>query len=470
MLKLFDTSLSRPSSVSGVINRREMIQVGGLSMLGLGLADLAARPVTAEQQKKHGPSFGRAKNCIILYLSGGNPQHDMFDPKPDAAVEIRGEFDTIATSTPGIRFGEHCEHTAKHMHQMALIRSMHHNHNDHARGSYWMFTGYEYAGSVPDANSMSRKDMPHMGSCLARLAPGNGPMFPFVIVPHRMDVAGGRRVGQFAGILGGKYDPMLTAGNPNDEDFRLKHLPLAPSVSSNVIRRRLRLVEQLNEQTDYLRENALAESLRDYQAKAIDVVGSEAVRKAVDLAGVDKETRSRYGRNLFGQSVLLGRRLLDAGTRLVQCNWQRTQGRNGFAWDTHWNNFKALKQDLIPPYDRAFHALMTDLEQTGKLDETLVVVASEFGRSPKVTLKNGGREHWPDVYTIAMAGAGVKGGQVYGASDRIGAYPAESPVGPADFVATIYHLLGIDPHTEIRDSQNRPFTLSKGNPIPLEYA
>jgi hypothetical protein len=351
-----------------------------------------------------------------------------------------------------------------------LIRSMHHTHNDHARGSYQMFTGYEYLGSVPDANSMSRKDMPHMGSCLARISPGNGPMFPFVIVPHRMDVAGGRRVGQFAGILGGKYDPMLTAGNPNDEDFRLKHLPLAPSVSSNVIRRRLRLVEQLNQQTDYLRENALAESLRDYQAKAIDVVGSEAVRSAVDLAGVDKETRERYGRNLFGQSVLLGRRLLDAGTRLVQCNWQRTQGRNGFAWDTHWNNFKALKQDLMPPYDQAFHALMTDLEQTGQLDETLVVVAAEFGRSPKVTLKNGGREHWPDVYTVAMAGAGIKGGQVYGASDKIGAYPAESPVGPADFVATMYHLLGIDPHTEIRDSQDRPFTLTKGDAIPLEYS
>ncbi|MEI6541692.1 MAG: DUF1501 domain-containing protein, partial [Planctomycetota bacterium] len=228
--------------------------------------------------------------------------------------------------------------------------------------------------------------------------------------------------------------------------------------------------EQLNGQTAFWQDNPLAQSLQVNQMKAMDVIGSEAVRQAVDLASVDKATRERYGRNLFGQSVLLGKRLLDAGTRLVQCNWERTQGRNGFAWDTHWNNFKALKEDLIPPFDLAFHALMTDLDQAGKLDETLVVVASEFGRSPKVTLKNGGREHWPDVYTICLAGAGIQGGQVYGASDKQGAYPAESPVEPSNFVATIYHLLGIDPATELHDQLNRPFTLAKAKPIPLQFS
>jgi hypothetical protein len=226
----------------------------------------------------------------------------------------------------------------------------------------------------------------------------------------------------------------------------------------------------LNKQTETLRENLLAESLGENQSKALEVIGSPAVREAVDLAGVDKDTRIRYGRNLFGQSVLLGKRLLDAGTRLVQCNWERVQGRNGFAWDTHWNNFKALKQDLVPPFEYAFHSLMTDLEQSGKLDETLVVVATEFGRSPKVTLKNGGREHWPDVYTIAMAGAGIEGGQVFGASDKIGAYPAESPVEPVNFIATIYHLLGIDPATELHDQQNRPFSIAKGKHIPLQFS
>lgn len=450
------------------IDRREMLKVGGLSVGGLALPQLLAAPAQAESEASRGTGFGRAKRLVMLYLSGGHPQHDMFDPKPDAPSDIRGEFGTIDTSVPGIRMGEHCPLTAKWMHKLAHVRSMFHDHNDHARGSYWMFTGTRYQGSVPDANFMSRQDMPHWGSCVSKLAPGNGPMFPFVIVPHRMDVAGGRRVGQFAGFLGAKFDPMLTGGDPNEDHFKLEHLPLHPNVELGTIRRRLGLVDQLNQQTDYLNKGVLAQSLTTAQAKAVDVISSEQVRKAVDLSSVDTATRERYGRTLFGQSTLLARRLLQAGTRIVQVNWQRTQGKNGFAWDTHWNNFSALKEDLIPPYDQAFHALMTDLEATGELDETLVIVASEFGRSPKVTLKNGGREHWPDVYTVSFAGAGIKGGQLYGASDKIGAYPAENPTTPADFVATVYHFLGLDPHREDHDLQGRPFPLSKGKPIPLE--
>lgn len=463
--------LSPYSSRFPHLSRREMLRVGGLGMGGLSLANVLQRSSlagTTEGEKKHGPGFGRAKNCIILYLSGANPQHDMFDPKPEQPPEIRGEFETIETSTPGIRFGEHNPLAAKLMDKLALIRSMHHEHNDHGRGSYWMFTGYKYPGSVPDVNSMNRQDMPHMGSCVAKLAPGGGPMFPFVIIPHRMDVAGGRRAGQFAGMLGAKYDPMLTDGNPNDDDFRLKHLPLAANVNPAIMQRRVGLLDQLNAQTEYLRSGALGQSLKQNQAKALEVVGSEDVRKAVDLASADVEERARYGRNLFGQSVMLGRRMLQAGCRLVQCNWQRTQGKNGFAWDTHWNNFTACKEELIPPFDQAFYALMTDLEKTGELEETLVIQAAEFGRSPKITLSNAGREHWPDVYTVVMAGAGIKGGQVYGSSDRQGAFPADNPCEPADFVATVYHFLGIDPHTETHDQQNRPIALTKGNPIPLE--
>jgi hypothetical protein len=280
-----------------------------------------------------------------------------------------------------------------------------------------------------------------------------------------MDVAGGRRAGQFAGFLGGKYDPLLTGGNPNDDDFKLDTLPVAANEDGAVIHRRMTLVDQLNGQTRYLNEGALAQTLHQSQVKALEVIGSESIRQAVDLSKVDRAERERYGRNLFGQSVLLGRRLLNAGARLVQCNWQRTQGQNGFAWDTHWNNFSALKEDLIPPFDRAFHALLTDLEETGELDETLVVVAHEFGRSPKITLKNAGREHWPDVYCVLFAGAGIQRGRVYGASDKIGGYPLENATTPADFLATIYHCLGIDPHAETHDHQGRPFYLTKGNPI-----
>ena len=450
----------------GLFDRREMLRLGGLGMLGLSLPMLMERTAAADSPAaKKSKSFGKAKNCIILYLSGGPAQLDTFDPKPDAPEDIRGEFGTIQTTLPGVRFSELLPNAAKWMDKSALVRTMWHEHNDHGRGSYWMFTGYPYLGSVSDVNSMARSDMPHMGACLAKLAPGKGPLPPWAIVPHRMDVAGGRRSGQFAGALGPKFDPLLTGGNPNDDNFKLDHLPLAANLPADVVKRRLSLVDQLNAQSSALNDLAVSQTIRDSQAKAVDVLSSDAVRKAVDLSAVSKDDRERYGRNLFGQSVMLGRRLLDTGCRLVQCNWQRTQGINGFAWDTHWNNFTAHKDDLVPPFDKAFGALMTDLTKEGKLDETLVVVAAEFGRSPKITRSNSGREHWPECYSVLFAGGGIKGGQVYGKSDKIAGRPAENPVTPADFVATIYHCLGIDPAGEIHDQANRPISLSKGAPI-----
>jgi hypothetical protein len=456
-----------PVSPAHGLNRREMLRVGSLALAGVTLPNLLQMRATAATPSTgvRPPSFGKAKNCIILYLSGGPAQLDTFDPKPDAPEDIRGEFKTIQTSLTGVRFSELLPSAAKWMHKSALVRTMCHDHNDHGRGSYWMFTGYQYPGSVPDVNSMSRADMPHMGSVLAKIAPGKGPMFPFALVPHRMDVAGGRRAGQFAGALGGKYDPLLTGGNPNDDNFKLDHIPLGPNLEAEVAKRRLTLIDQLNAQAQPLNNLAMSKQIHENQAKAIEVISAPAVRKAVDLSSVDKTERERYGRNLFGQSVFLGKRLLDAGTRLVQCNWQRTQGINGFAWDTHWNNFSAHKDDLVPPFDKAFAALMTDLDKTGKLDETLVVVAAEFGRSPKITRSNSGREHWPDCFTVLFAGGGIKGGQVYGQSDKIAAYPAMQPTTPADFVATIYHCLGIDPHQEVHDQADRPIMLSKGDVI-----
>ena len=447
---------------SSRLDRRELLRVGGLALGGLALPALAARSASSE---KRGKGFGKAKNCIILYLSGGPAQLDTFDPKPDAPDDIRGEFTTIQTKLPGVRFSELVPHTASWMHKAAVVRTMYHDHNDHGRGSYWMFTGQPYLGSVSDVNSMSRQDLPHMGACVAKLAPGTGPLPPWAIVPHRMDVAGGRRSGQFAGSLGPKYDPLLTGGNPNDDHFKLDHLPLVANEAPNVVKRRLGLVDQLNAETKALNDLAMSGTIKDGQAKAVEVLSSAAVRKAVDLSAVGGAERERYGRNLFGQSVLLGSRLLDAGVRLVQCNWQRAQGINGFAWDTHWNNFSAHRDDLVPPYDRAFHALMTDLEASGKLDETLVVVAAEFGRSPKITRSNGGREHWPDCYSVLFAGGGIKGGQVYGQSDKIAGRPASNPTTPAEFVATIYHCLGIDPHAEVTDVGGRPLILSKAAPI-----
>src|SRR6266545_1336774 len=300
-----------------LLDRRELLRVGGLALAGLSLPALLQGTAAASPQRGARRSFGRARSCIILYLSGGPSQLDTFDPKPDAPEDIRGEFGTIATSVAGIRFSELVPHTARWMHKIGLVRTMNHTHNDHGRGSYWMFTGYPYPGSVPDVNSMSRADMPHMGSIVAKLAPGQGPMFPFALVPHRMDVAGGRRAGQFAGSLGGRYDPLLTGGNPNDDAFRLDHLPLMPNDEVAALRRRLTLADQLGAQTQQLQELAITQNIRENQARALDVLSSDAVRRAVDLAAVPAAERERFGRNLFGQSVLLGRRLLDAGARLV---------------------------------------------------------------------------------------------------------------------------------------------------------
>lgn len=453
---------------AGLLDRREMLRVGGLTLPGMTLPFLFDRTAGAASPAKpaaaRGKSFGKAKNCIMLYLSGGPAHLDMWDPKPDAPDDIRGEFKTIPTSVTGVRFTELIPNLAKWMNRCSLVRTMQHDHNDHGRGSYWMFTGYMYPGGVAENNSMTRQDMPHMGAVLAKLAPGGG-MFPWALVPHRMDVAGGRRAGQFAGNLGPRYDPLLPGGNPNDDNFRLEHLPLSPNEPAPVFQRRMGLLDQLSAQAQDLQKLAISQSIRDNQAKALDVLASDKVRKAVDLSKVEKSERERYGRNLFGQSVLLGKRLIDAGARLVQCNWQRTQGKDGFAWDTHWNNFEAHRDYLVPPFDKAFHALMTDLERTGQIEETLVIVAAEFGRSPKITRSNSGREHWPSVYSVVFAGAGIQKGVVHGQSDKIGAYPATTPTTPADFTATCYHLLGIDHHSELHDQVNRPFQLSKGNPI-----
>jgi len=457
----------------GFLQRREMLRIGGLSMSGLTLPMLGAQPtpLLGADTKPGGKaaaspsSFGRAKNCIVLFLSGGAAQLDTFDPKPDAPAEVRGEFGTIQTALPGVRISEHLPRSARLLDRAALIRSMTHTSGGHADGGYIMFTGYKYDGTGAQANFMSREDHPHIGAALAKASPGPGPMVPFILVPRRLDAGSGRRAGQWGGRLGSKFDPLQTGGNPNDDQFKLNHLPLVANRPVAVFRRRQTLVEQINQQQSLLRDTVAARTLKQNQQKALTVMASDSVRRAVDLSVVDAEQRARYGRNLFGQSVLLGRRLLEAGTRLVQVTWLRTQGKKGYAWDSHRENFEALREDLIPPFDLALESLITDLEQTGQLDETLVVVAGEFGRTPRVTLKTAGREHWPHCFSVLLFGAGIRGGQVYGASDKSAGYPADKPVSPADLMATIYHCLGVDPHQEIHDQVDRPMALSLGNPV-----
>jgi hypothetical protein len=462
MLRLIGPGITAAES----LNRREMLRIGAIGMSGLTLPSLlAAETHNDVSPTSRLPSFGQAKNCIVLFLSGGPAHLDTFDPKPDAPDDVRGEFGSIDTALPGIRLSEHLPLTSKLLDRGAIIRSMTHPSNGHADGGYIMFTGYKYDGTGGQANFMNRDDHPHIGAALAKVSPGPGPMVPFSLVPRRLDAGSGRRAGQWGGRLGGKYDPLQTGGDPNSNDFKLDHLPLIANRPPQVLRRRKRLVDQINAQVNYLEQTAIARALAQNQSKALDVMASSAVRRAVDLSSEDPDVRLKYGRNLFGQSVLLGRRMLDAGARLVQATWLRKQGEKGYAWDSHRENFEAMREDLIPPFDQALNALITDLQQRGQLDETLVVVAGEFGRTPRVTLKTAGREHWSNCFSVMLFGGGIRGGQVYGRSDRIGGYPETDPVSPADLTATIYHCLGVDPRTEILDQNDRPMRLSEGQPV-----
>jgi len=449
------------------MHRREMLRMGGLGMTGLGLSGLMDLTSRADEQAgaSRPASFGKAKNCIVLFQSGGAAHLDTYDPKPDAPEDVRGDFGTIQTKLPGVLLSEHMPLTASLLDRAALVRSMTHESPGHADGGYIMYTGYKYDGTGAQANFMNREDHPHYGAALAKVSPGSGPMVPFVMVPRWLDAGSGRRAGQWGGRLGSKYDPLQTRGNPNDDDFKLDHLPLIANRETGILRRRKKLLDQVNGQVEYLNETGVARTLSASQQRALDVMDSEAIRRAVDLSSETDDVREAYGRNLFGQSVLLGRRLLEAGSRLVQCTWLRKQGKKGYAWDSHRENFEALREDLIPPFDQVLHALITDLEETGQLEETLVVVAGEFGRTPKVTLKTQGREHWSNCFSVMLFGGGIQGGQVYGASDPIGAYPADKPVAPQDLSATIYHCLGVDPHTEVLDQNDRPMRMSEGQVV-----
>ncbi len=414
---------------SSSLDRRELLRVGGVALGGLTLPMLPANTAIAAGAKPK--SFGQAKNCIILYLSGGPAQLDTFDPKPDAPDDIRGEFTTIQTTLPGMRFTELLPQRRE---VDAQVGARPHDVARAQRPRPRLVLDVHRL-PVPRQRARREHDEPpgHAAHGLVRgeARARQRPAAACAIVPHRMDVAGGRRAGQFAGSLGPKYDPLLTGGNPNDDDFKLDHLPLVANESPDAVKRRLSLVDQLNAETKPLND---AGRERHHQGLAgeggrRDLVG----RGAEGGRSVRRDPRrsaSGTAATCSASRCMLGRRLLDAGARLVQCNWQRTQGINGFAWDTHWNNFTAHKDDLVPPFDQAFHALMTDLDATGKLDETLVVVAAEFGRSPKITQSNAGREHWPECYSVLFAGGGIKGGQVYGASRQDRRPPRDRPGHP----------------------------------------
>lgn len=497
-------------------SRRECLEIGRLAAVGLTLPRLLyaesrqqspdrapAAGDAGETSPAEGPRSGkaaatdaerdersagrrpRARSCLLFFLEGGPAHQDLWDMKPDAPLEYRGEFRPIDTSADGIQVCEHLPQLARAMHHVALVRSVRHRINDHNAGAYYALTGRNPRQGNRLILGPSDDNFPAFGSVLAHLRPGGRPIPDFVHIPEILSNNDRDLPGQFAGFLGSALDPYVT-GDPSLEDWRAPDLDLRPEVSDARFRRRRRLRRRVLEGSlARLGEHETFGELEKHYRRSFELLGSSAARQAFDLKREPARLRERYGFDRdadrgklarefgglphLGQSMLLARRLIEAGVRLVTV----TAGRRFCqAWDTHRKHFPLLRRSLLPMTDRAFSALLEDMDRRGLLDETLVVAMGEFGRTPRVGqitssagADRGGRDHWPHCYTVLFAGGGVRGGSVYGRSDRYAAHPVENPVGPEDIAATIYWALGLDPSTEIHDRLDRPHVLARGRPI-----
>ena len=438
------------------ISRREWLQVGCSSVLGLGLPSLLAGRAEAAS------SVRRPGSVILVWLTGAASHLDTFDPKPDAPREIRGEFGTIATPVPGLRICEHLPLLAARADKYALIRSLAHKDNNHLVATHHLVTGAQQPGAFFDKVA-SRDDWPCYSAALDHLRPRRDGVPTGVNLPTFLMEGPLTWPGQHAGFLGPKHDPWQISRDPNARDFRVDGLRLAPGLEVGRLDGRRTLLDHANRQQKQLAEMAECRRLSEKQQLAFSVLTSGKVAQAFELDREPAAVRDRYGRHAFGQSLLLARRLIQAGVSVVQANMGRVQN-----WDTHGDNFGRLKKQLLPPLDRAVAALLDDLEGRGLLGETMVLVLGEFGRTPRVV--GTGRDHWAPCFSGLFAGGGVRGGQVIGRSDRIGAYPATTPFAPDDVGATVYHMLGVNPAAEVRDRQDRPVQLNRGKVIAALFS
>lgn len=458
--------------------RRELLRVGGLSLFGMSAAQLlagqqlAASPANTVTRG----SFGKARACILLFMWGGPAQQETWDMKPSAPEEIRGEFHPISTNTPGIQICEHFPQLAQRTDRLAIIRSMTHNNADHTSATHYLLTG-----EPPPQTTEVRSQWPHLGSVLARLGRGRGSLPPFISMRPKLENDVPRFVeqsqGQFAGWLGPRYDPFTFDQNPNSADYRIGDFTLQPELSVRRLSERRDLLRQLDllfaEQADHFA------SLDDNHQRAFELLTSASEQRgAFQLDEEPLEVRQRYGLNPHGQSVLQARRLVERGVPLVTVFWPNDGIKNvSVYWDTHSRNFIDLKERLMPVADQAFSALLDDLQERGLLDETLVVWTGEFGRTPRVGQRSSdagagrdGRDHWANCFSSVLAGGGIRGGQVYGKSDRHAAYPEADPVSPRDLVATLYHLLGVGEDQIVPDVQGRPQFVRPGQAIPQLFS
>jgi Protein of unknown function (DUF1501) len=442
------------------LDRRQWLQVGGLTGMGLLLPDLF-RARAADRPGKG--SFGRAKSVIMLYLHGGHAQQETWDPKPDGPSPEKGEFGAIATSVPGVQVSELLPHCARIMHRLAVIRSMSHGNANHVQASLPAMTGHAHPPSLESRGDFppSPTDFPPIGAVLSTLRkPGSLPTW--VRVGPLMRRSNGTVLhGQLPGFLGGRAGPLAI-----DQDLRAKGVRIGavtpnPELSASRLGDRQKLLKQIDDQRRLIDQVAEVASLDSYQKQAFRLLSSSTTGKAFDLASEPASVRERYGQTQFGQSCLLARRLAEAGVPMINVHYCQTPSGS---WDTHGKHFTQMKKSLCPTFDQAFAALVADLDERGLLGETLVLANAEFGRTPKIN-KAAGRDHWPWVYSLALAGGGMGQGVVYGSSDRVAAHPTTHPHDPKDLAATVYHLLGIPADTLVHDQTSRPHQLVIGQKI-----
>jgi len=410
------------------------------------------------------PGFGRAKCLIMLYLHGGHPQQETFDPKPDGPSAVRGEFGAIPTSVPGVIFGELLPRSAALMHRLAVVRSLSHANANHVQAALVAQTGHAHP---PNAEALgdfppSSNDFPPVGAVLDAARPASAGLPTWMRVGPLMRRSNGTVIhGQTPGLLGERHASFVVDQSLLPADVRIDAVAANKDVTSRRLSARRDLLRQFDAERRFLDETAATRDLDTFYHRAFNLLGSDETRRAFDLRAETASVRDRYGRTEFGQRCLLARRLAEAGVPMINVSYCHTPAGS---WDTHSDHFRQMRQSLAPTFDAAFSAVVCDLDERGLLSETLVVVNAEFGRTPKIN-RSSGRDHWPWAYSLALAGAGIREGTVYGASDNSAAYPTANPHNPADFVATLYHLLGVPADTQIRDAAGRPHSVVIGRKI-----
>jgi len=435
------------------LSRRTVLKLGAVGATGITLPTV----LQAEQSGRH--RQGTAKSVIMLFQFGGASHLDTFDAKPAAPAGIRGEFSVIPSRTPGLHITEHLPRLAALSDHFAVIRTVYHQMSAHNSGAYYSLSGRQPLINIVTANA-SATDFPHPGSIVDYLAPSSGQVPTSVSLPWMIADGPFRTPGEFAGFLGKNHDPLWILADPNQPNFKVTELSLPDGITVQRVNDRKALHHDLAALSRFADRSTAMRGMTDYQAKAIDLLTSAATQKAFDLDSEPAKLRDRYGRHTYGQSCLLARRLVEAGVRFVTVYYSR--GIRG--WDTHDKNFTTLKEKLLPHTDVSVSALIEDLRDRGLLQDTLIYWTGDFGRTPKIN-DNAGRDHWPQCYSVLLAGCGVQGGRTYGESDAQGAFPKDNPVRPDDVHATMFYALGLDPETEIRDQLNRPMPIAAGQPL-----